>query len=200
MRVLFGYFCWVIEMKNDKQTDWINKLIEELDKSSSSVLETEIILDEIITKLNNLISEINNYIAEIHYGLKITNEKINVSISELDELEKKLKEYLDFVESMKESFENTYNAIIAIKNEMKDIKHSLEESSLKMNNRHSIMEDTIRNHTKKIESLSNSVKSLSKTQETIINSLNSTKILLYITIALTVVNIIISLKTFGIIS
>lgn len=187
-------------MKNDKQTDWINKLIEELDKSSSSVLETEIILDEIITKLNNLISEINNYIAEIHYGLKITNEKINVSISELDELEKKLKEYLDFVESMKESFENTYNAIIAIKNEMKDIKHSLEESSLKMNNRHSIMEDIIRNHTKKIESLSNSVKSLSKTQETIINSLNSTKILLYITIALTVVNIIISLKTFGIIS
>lgn len=73
---------------NDKQADWLNKLIEELDKSSSSVLETEIVLDEIITKLNNLISEINNYITEIHYGLRITNERINLSVSELDELEK----------------------------------------------------------------------------------------------------------------
>ncbi len=184
---------------NDKQSDWLNKLIEELDKGSSSVLETEIVLDEIITKLNNLISEINNYITEIHYGLRITNERINLSVSELDELMKKLKEYLDFAENMKKSVENTHSAIIAVKNEMKDIKHSLEESSFKISNRYNLMEDTLKHHSKKIESLSNSIKSLSKTQESIIDSINSTKMLLYVMIILTIANLIISLKTSGII-
>ncbi|ACV24245.1 hypothetical protein [Methanocaldococcus fervens] len=178
----------------DDKVDWLNKLIEELDKGSSNIAKTEILSDEIITKLNELISEINNYVNEIHYGLKITNERINLSVSELSELEKKLNEYLTIAENMKEYIENTHNEIMAIKSEMEGIKRSLEKSSLKVD-----VENSLKTHDKKIEILKNNIKSLSKTQQSIIGSLTYVKTLLYITIALTIVNTLISLKVSGII-
>jgi len=180
----------------DKSGNWINNIIDDL--NNRKLLETELILNEVVNKINDLVLEINNYVSEIHYGLKLTNEKINLSISELNELENKLREYLLFVDEMKRSMDHTNEELNNVKNEMIDLKHSLEESTFKINNRYNILEQALNQNNKKIEGIISNIKSLSKTHEEVINSLNSTKRLLYIAISISLLNIIlISVKSFG---
>ncbi|ENN96369.1 hypothetical protein J422_02794 [Methanocaldococcus villosus KIN24-T80] len=170
--------------------DWIENLLKDLNKSKSN----DILIDEIINKLDSLISEINSYIAEIQYGLSITNEKINSSILELNKLENNLKNYMAVAEDIRESFENTYNTLIDIKGEIDNIRASIENSSNQMTRKYKNIENIISGYNKRIEMLDKYIKEIIKTQKNIINNLNTTRSLVYATILLTIINMLILLK------
>ncbi|AIJ05781.1 hypothetical protein JH146_0936 [Methanocaldococcus bathoardescens] len=173
----------------DKKLDWGNNVLNKLD---NDLLESEIIIDDILTKLDMLISEINSYVAEIQYGLNITNEKMNISIVELQELEKKLNDYFSYMELMRKSIEDTNNIVYDINNEMLNIKNSLEVSSVRLNNRYHRIEEGIKNNSKKLEMLSNTLKSINKNQKMLFENLKSTRILVYMVTIMTIVNMLIN--------
>lgn len=173
----------------NKKLDWGNRTLGKLD---NDLLESEIIIDDILTKLDMLISEINSYVAEIQYGLNITNEKMNISIVELQELEKKLNDYLSYMELMKKSIEDTNTVMYDINNEMLNIKNSLEVSSIRLNNRYHKIEEGIKNNSKKLEMLSNTLKSIDKNQKILFETIKSTRILMYAVTIITIVNMLIN--------
>ncbi|XRP96411.1 hypothetical protein ACO3UB_05555 [Methanocaldococcus sp. 16A] len=171
----------------DNKLDGGNKVL-----LNDSLLESEIIVDDVITKLDMLISEINSYVIEIQYGLNITNEKMNISIAELQELEKKLNDYLSYMELMRKSIKDTNNIMYEINNEISNIKNSLEVLSFRMNNINDRIESSIKNNGKKLKKLSDTLKLINKNQKMLFETVKSTRLLVYTVAIITIVNMLVN--------
>ncbi|WP_456472682.1 hypothetical protein [Methanocaldococcus sp.] len=177
-------------MGNKKDGEWIAKLLEEINKPN--INGTELILDEVLTKLNNLICDINSYINEIHYGLKVTNEKIDLSMSEVNTISKKLEYYLSMLDELRTSLENTKEEMIMIKNEFQDLKKSVNDNK----SYYKTLENNLKVTNKKIDTLNVSIKNLAKNNDLLFKEIKKLRLLVYATLALSIFNLFLSLKTF----
>ncbi|XRO76718.1 hypothetical protein ACO3VM_08055 [Methanocaldococcus sp. 10A] len=171
----------------DNKLDGGNKVL-----LNDSLLESEIIVDDVITKLDMLISEINSYVIEIQYGLNITNEKMNISIAELQELEKKLNDHLSYMELMRKSIKDTNNIMYEVNNEISNIKNSLEVLSFRMNNINDRIESSIKNNGKKLKKLSDTLKLINKNQKMLFETVKSTRLLVYTVAIITIINMLVN--------
>ncbi|WP_423793225.1 hypothetical protein ACPB8Q_03155 [Methanocaldococcus indicus] len=181
-------------MKKNDNYNWIEQIILELDKNYKNIRDFDLVVEEILDKINTLISEINSYIAETHYGLNITNENISKSLKELAELQRKLEDYLKVSKNINESFEDVYKSLLKLKDELDNIKSSFKESSNAINAQQAQIEQKLKEHEENIKKLSDEIKNIIKSQIEIKQNLKNIKLVLYITLTLLFINLIISLR------